>query len=46
MSKTKPRFSKPAAFFWMFRLNRTVMVGTFFFAMFGGRGMIDIRDFP
>jgi len=26
MSKTGPRFSRPAAFFWMFRLNRTVMV--------------------
>jgi 4-hydroxybenzoate polyprenyltransferase len=26
MGETKPRFSKPAAFFWLFRLNRTVMV--------------------
>ena len=24
----KPRFSKPAAFFWMLRLNRTIMVAT------------------
>jgi len=26
MGETKPRFSKPVAFFWLFRLNRTVMV--------------------
>ena len=26
MEKTRPRFSKPAAFFWLFRPNRTVMV--------------------
>jgi 4-hydroxybenzoate polyprenyltransferase len=26
MTSTKPRFSKPAAFFWLLRLNRTAMV--------------------
>jgi len=26
MTEQKPRFSKPAAFFWLLRLNRTVMV--------------------
>ncbi len=26
MTKQKPRFSKPMAFFWLLRLNRTVMV--------------------
>jgi 4-hydroxybenzoate polyprenyltransferase len=28
MAESKPRFSKPMAFFWLFRLNRTVMVAT------------------
>ncbi|MFC1892841.1 UbiA family prenyltransferase [Chloroflexota bacterium] len=28
MVKNKPRFSKPKAFFWLLRLNRTVMVAT------------------
>jgi len=27
-------------------LGIIIIAGTFFFAMFGGRGMIDIRDFP
>jgi len=26
MSNTRPRFSRPAAFFWLFRPNRTIMV--------------------
>jgi len=28
MPESKPRFSKPMAFFWLLRLNRTVMVAT------------------
>jgi 4-hydroxybenzoate polyprenyltransferase len=28
MAESKTRFSKPMAFFWLFRLNRTVMVAT------------------
>ena len=26
MAENKPRFSKPVAFFWLLRLNRTAMV--------------------